>query len=124
MTWRLVPGSSGGHGLTVLGLGRHEWGDLHFWCAVVCVAATVVHMLLNWAWLKRIATSGHLWRLFAGLGLGIAIIFGIFFLPMERSSNESDRSVRAKVENLQGESSAPPQESRNGPRSGRGGYKP
>ena len=64
LTWRLVPGSRGGRGLEVLGLGRH------------------VHMLLNWQWLKKIATSGHLWRLVAGLGVGLGIIFGIYFMPM------------------------------------------
>lgn len=67
-------------------MGRHEWGDVHFWCGVVCVIATVVHMLLNWVWLKRIAASGHFWRLLAGVGVGLVIIFGIFFLPMSRPS--------------------------------------
>lgn len=82
LTWKLVPGSRGGRGLEVLGMGRHDWGDIHFWCGVVCLVATVVHMLLNWPWLKKIATSGHLWRLVAGLGVGLAIVFGIYFLPM------------------------------------------
>ena len=82
LTWKLVPGSRGGRGLQVLDMGRHDWGDIHFWCGVAFLVATVVHLLLNWQWLKKIATSGHFWRLVAGLGVGFAIIFGIYFLPM------------------------------------------
>jgi hypothetical protein len=82
LTWKLVPGSRGGRGLKVLGMERHDWGDIHFWCGVVCLVATIVHMLLNWQWLKKIATSGHLWRLVAGLGVGLGIIWGIYFMPM------------------------------------------
>ncbi len=84
LTWKLVPGSRGGRGLQVLDMGRHDWGDIHFWCGVVCLVAAVVHMLLNWQWLKKIATSGHFWRLVAGLGVGLGIIFGIYFMPMTR----------------------------------------
>lgn len=85
LTWRLVPGSRGGRGLSVLDMGRHDWGDIHFWCGVACLVATIAHMLLNWPWLKKIATSGHFWRLLVGLGAGLAIIFGIYFLPMEKA---------------------------------------
>jgi hypothetical protein len=88
LTWRLVPGSRGGRGLSVLDMGRHDWGDIHFWCGVVCLVATIVHMLLNWAWLKKIATSGHFWRLIAGLGVGLGIIFGLYFLPMKQAQSE------------------------------------
>ena len=86
LTWKLVPGSRGGHGLRVFEMSRHEWGDIHFWCGVVMLAATVVHMLLNWAWLKKIATSGHMWRLVLGLSVGLAIILGIYFAPMTDAS--------------------------------------
>ena len=38
LVFRLPPGSRGGHGLTMLGLSRHEWGDLHYWVALGMVA--------------------------------------------------------------------------------------
>ena len=92
MTWKLVPGSQGGHGLTVLDMSRHEWGDLHFWLAVVCVSTTLFHLILNWPWLKKIASSGKAWRLVAGLAAGAIIIFGIYALPLQQNtdSNEGD----------------------------------
>lgn len=92
LTWKLVPGSQGGHGLTVLGMARHEWGDIHFWMAVVFVSAALVHLALNWAWLKKIASSGKAWRLLAGLAAGAILTFGIYTLPLERSTNDEAHS--------------------------------
>ncbi|MFU8848916.1 MAG: DUF4405 domain-containing protein, partial [Opitutales bacterium] len=88
LTWKLVPGSRGGRGLTVLDLSRHEWGDIHFWMGVICVAATMTHLILNWAWLKKIASSGKAWRLGAGLLAGAVLIFGIYALPLQKSGPE------------------------------------
>lgn len=85
LTWKLVPGSQGGHGLSVLDMTRHEWGEIHFWMAVVFVSATLAHLILNWAWLKKIASSGKAWRLLAGLAAGAILILGIYFLPMKTS---------------------------------------
>ena len=92
LTWKLVPGSQGGRGLTVLDLGRHEWGDIHFWLGVVCSSTVVLHLLLNWAWLKKIASSGKAWRVASGLLLGILLILGIFLLPMKTSDHNAAAS--------------------------------
>ena len=89
LTWRLVPGSAGGQGLTVFGLGRHDVGAIHFWIGVVFLVSVVAHLLLNWAWLKKIAASAHPWRLWLGLLSGIIIVVGIFCLPMERAPADS-----------------------------------
>lgn len=88
LIWKLVPGSQGGHGLTVLDLSRHEWGDIHFWIGVVFVAATLTHLILNWAWLRKIASSGKVWRLAAGLAAGAVLIFGIYALPLQQPGQE------------------------------------
>lgn len=82
LTWKLMPGSRGGGGLQALGLSRHEWGDIHFYLGVTMLVATLAHLMLNWPWLKKIASSGHAWRLLAGLGLGLVIILGIYALPV------------------------------------------
>jgi membrane protease YdiL (CAAX protease family) len=82
LTWKLPPGSRGGGGLRVLDMSRHEWADIHFWLGFAMVAATVAHLCLNWQWLKKIASSGHFWRLALGLLLGLVIIFGIYALPV------------------------------------------
>jgi hypothetical protein len=63
LRWVLPPGSGGGHGFrggrgpqtapkTFLDWGRHDWGDVHFWLAVVFAAIVLLHLILNWAWIR------------------------------------------------------------------------
>jgi len=32
---------------------RHEWGDIHFYLAVLFVVLMVVHIILHWTWIKN-----------------------------------------------------------------------
>ena len=45
----LPPGS--GHGTILWGLGRHGWGDIHFWIAMGLIAMVLVHLVLHWRWI-------------------------------------------------------------------------
>jgi hypothetical protein len=47
LAWRLPPGSGSN---SMLGLSRHEWGDLHFYLSLGFLFLMVVHLLLNWKW--------------------------------------------------------------------------
>ena len=49
--YRLPPGS---HNATILGQDRHEWGEFHFWVAIIFVAGIVVHMILHIPWIKSV----------------------------------------------------------------------
>ncbi len=63
LRFMLPPGSgrleAGGPGLgtgrrsiTVLwGMTRHQWGDVHFWAAVVLLAILSIHLALHWRWI-------------------------------------------------------------------------
>ena len=71
MRWVLPPGSGGeqGHGggfrggrgpvevKELLGVGRHDWGDIHFTLAVVFVSLILIHILLHWTWIKTCGKS-------------------------------------------------------------------
>lgn len=46
----LPPGRQGGHGLTLWGWDRHQWGELHFWVAASLTGLMVVHVALHWTW--------------------------------------------------------------------------
>lgn len=46
----LPPGS--GRFKQLLGMNRHEWGDLHFWVACLLVTLIVTHVTLHWAWIR------------------------------------------------------------------------
>ena len=37
-------------GLRLWDLGRHDWGEIHFWLAVSIGALMLLHVALHWAW--------------------------------------------------------------------------
>jgi hypothetical protein len=50
----LPPGSGGrGHrgGQELWGLGRHDWGDWHFYLAMGLGALLLIHLALHWSWI-------------------------------------------------------------------------
>jgi hypothetical protein len=73
MRWVLPPGSGGGQGrgfrggrgpavetqdlASLLGLGRHDWGDVHFVLAIVFLTLILIHILLHWTWIKTCTKS-------------------------------------------------------------------
>lgn len=61
----LPPGSGGGGGFGYRGgrgpaqeikslwsMTRHEWGDIHFYFAVLFATLMLVHLFLHWTWIK------------------------------------------------------------------------
>ncbi len=74
MKWVLPPGSGdGGRGYgygfrggrgpgpgqvrQLLGLSRHDWGDIHFVLAAIFAVLILVHIILHWTWIKTCAKS-------------------------------------------------------------------
>jgi uncharacterized protein DUF4405 len=55
MHFVLPPGSGGGPGghrvaITIWGLSRHQWGEIHFWIAVGLLIVLSLHLSLHWRW--------------------------------------------------------------------------
>lgn len=46
-----LPPGSGRSGAALLGMTRHEWGDIHFLLAVAMTAAILIHLALHWKWI-------------------------------------------------------------------------
>ena len=44
----LPPGS--GHFDQLWGMDRHQWGQVHFWIAVVLLSTLALHLFLHWHW--------------------------------------------------------------------------
>jgi hypothetical protein len=42
----------GSHDSTLMGFTRHQWGEFHFWVAIVFVCGIIVHSLLHLSWIK------------------------------------------------------------------------
>ena len=51
------PGPGGGQIRQLFGLGRHDWGYVHFILALVFVGLILVHIVLHWKWIKTCARS-------------------------------------------------------------------
>ena len=87
--YRLVPGSRGGHGLSLLGLSRHEWGTYHLWAAYLVLGLVLIHMALNYAFIKNCIAAKRTWVV-AVLGLiGAAIISAFLLIPIERTGDDT-----------------------------------
>ena len=71
----LPPGS--GHFSTLWGMDRHEWGQLHFWIAVVLMASLGFHLFLHWSWVVCMVKG----RPSEGSGLRVALaVVGVIAL--------------------------------------------
>jgi len=71
LKWVLPPGSGGGHGYgggfrggrgpieakALLGLGRHDWGGIHFVLALIFIALILLHLVLHWRWIVTCPAS-------------------------------------------------------------------
>ena len=82
---RLPRGRVQGEGRpTLLGMNRHDWGDWHGWVGYVMVGLVVVHLLLHWRWLVKIAASQKPWRLVLGVVAGLVVTGFFIFAPVTR----------------------------------------
>lgn len=70
LRYALPPGS--GHRLTIWGLTRHEWGDLHFWMSVFFFAALAIHVWLHWGWVVCVVRGRP--REGSGIRLGLGVL--------------------------------------------------
>jgi len=104
--YRLVACSRGGtHGMTLWGYSRHEWGTMHLWCAYLVLALLVIHLVLNFTFIKNVVMAKS--RLFLALGfiIGAAIILGFLLVPLkqkERGSSCGSSCSRANCSSTKG----------------------
>lgn len=52
LRYPLPPGSN--KSLMLWGLGRHQWGDVHFWISLALLAAMLCHLVLHWNWIVTV----------------------------------------------------------------------
>lgn len=89
--YRLVPGFRGGHGLALLGLTRHEWGTYHLWAAYLLLFLVIVHLALNFAFIKNVIARRKPWLIIL-LGLsGLVITLFFLFMPIEKKDDGGGR---------------------------------
>ena len=90
--------------MTVWGLTRHEWGDVHFYIAMALFATMSLHILLHWKWIINI-TGGHAAeasgkRLMLGLLALIVVVLlasAPVLLPVESVDFDGDRGLGHRI---------------------------
>lgn len=63
----------------ILGMGQDDWGELHFCIAIGFVALALLHLFLNWAWIKALVTKAK-WPVPA-LAVGLALVLALLLWP-------------------------------------------
>jgi hypothetical protein len=93
LAYRLPHGSGHTGRILFLGYGRHAWGEIHTWLAYVAIFLAVIHLLLNWQWLLKVAASKQAWRLAVGVSTGLFIVGEFLFLPTKKSTQNHQEKV-------------------------------
>lgn len=81
LEWRLPHGQ--GNRMRLLGLSRHEWGAVHFYLALFVSLAVLLHLLLHWRWIWKVAASCKRRWLFVAAVLTVAILGFFSLVPVE-----------------------------------------
>ncbi|MEE9605637.1 MAG: DUF4405 domain-containing protein [Candidatus Scalindua sp.] len=94
MRYILPPGSR--RFVTIWGLDRHAWGDIHFWISIVFLSLLAMHLLLHWRWIVNIITGRP--REGSGLraGLGIVGVVGLLALGIAPLLSPIDTTLESR----------------------------
>ncbi len=103
MHYRLVPGSKGGQGLSLLGMSRHEWGEYHLGAGYLFLALLCVHLALNFSFIKNAIAKRTHWRYILILSGGLMIVAFFLFAPVSKETHDRKRG-RKNANETQAES--------------------
>jgi hypothetical protein len=120
----LPPGSGGRHGgggLTLWGLGRHDWGDIHAWMALGLSALIALHVVLHWPWacstvrglFGRRGAVARRGRMTAGLvcvAVVAALVGGLTWLAMSQVTDTRPTAATAVQDAPRKQGTAPEEE--------------
>ena len=100
LAFRLPPGSRGGAGLTAMGWGRHDWGDVHTWLSYAFLALIAAHLALHWRWLWQVAAKKRAWPLVVGIGAGLLLMLWLAFQPVEKRGGKGRANKEQRADYL------------------------
>jgi hypothetical protein len=94
LAYRLPPGRENRE-WTLLGMGRHDWGDWHLYIGFAFIALILLHLYLVRKWLIRVAVKRSGWLLLLSLGVGIALIVFALLTPVAKPSESYQQEMRS-----------------------------
>ena len=67
-----------------MGLTRHEWGQIHFYIALIFLILLIIHLVLHWKWIQAMTfgtvnNPQPIKRKIITVSILIFIIFSLFF---------------------------------------------
>lgn len=87
-------------GLSVWGMDRHGWGEIHFWIALTFLVFMAIHFILHWTWIKTKVKGNskdvHISKTRSAIAI-VVILFVLFLLmtpflsPTEKSGDSHNR---------------------------------
>ncbi len=86
LTLELRFADSGPQRVIIAGLSRHDWSELHFIAALGFIVLSLLHLILNWSWVVKVATRQRSLLLLLSIGLGLLLIAAPLLLPAKPRS--------------------------------------
>ncbi|MGI0118245.1 DUF4405 domain-containing protein [Zooshikella sp. RANM57] len=86
-------------GMSVLGLTRHQWGDIHYYVALVFLLMMSLHLLLHIKFIKSVILRNSSKEIKYRIAVGVLGLVGLFFLVsvpfvVETKNNNKLREMR------------------------------
>lgn len=89
-----------------LNLHRHQWGNIHFYLSLAFILLIIIHLTLDWKWIKarakKLFNTGWKTALLTTAGISILLLFVIWlFYPKEPGAYEGYGTGRGRTEAVQ-----------------------
>lgn len=79
------------------GLTRHEWGNIHYWTAIVLMAALSLHLVLHWKWIVAMVRGRPREGFGIRVALGILGLLSLLALALAPFLSSTERMSRQRV---------------------------
>jgi hypothetical protein len=76
----------------LFGMGRDDWGEIHFIVALTFAALAVLHLVQNWAWIKAAFSKSK--SVIAVLMAGLVIVAGLLLWPTTSANASLGEQLR------------------------------
>lgn len=81
LRWK-IPHGQAGHHVSLWGLDKHDWKDLHLWGGLALVLLVAWHLWLHRKWIMTVACQKHFPKLLAGLLAPIILLGALAITPL------------------------------------------
>lgn len=81
LKWK-IPHGPAGRDVSLWGLGKHDWKDLHLWGGVMLTLLVLWHLWIHRKWIVNVACKKHTSKILVGLLAPIALVGAIAITPL------------------------------------------